>query len=104
MGEPVDVDALRATTPAATSTAQPIVAGQVDRVVKKVLPEDVPNVAKDARVAMHKAANITLLMLSAMVQDQGRSRRTVTAADVKQAMTHAGFGHLIDGLDVKRPR
>ena len=93
--------------PAARRGIDPLAVGQVDRVVKAALPTGM-HVAKDARVAMHKAATICLLMISALAEEekshQTKRKATLTGQDIQRAFQAAGFGHLAQELILKRGR
>ena len=88
-------------------SVDPLAVGQVDRVVKAALPEGA-HISKDARVAMHKAATIFLLMISALAEEekshQTKRKATLSGQDIQRAFQAAGFEHLARELTLKRSR
>nr|CCD12434.1 unnamed protein product [Trypanosoma congolense IL3000] len=90
--------------------ARSLAAGQVDRIVTAALPDGM-HIARDARIAMQKAATVSLLYLSCLADDERRRetrrRVTLTANDIKVALKAGGMGHLAAQLgtgQVKRGR
>ena len=88
----------------------PLAVGQIDRVVKDELQRSYPDtaivVSKEAKVALHKATNITLLMLATLADEERKGtqegpakkkapRSTLTVDDVDAALEAAGFGDLL---------
>jgi hypothetical protein len=85
----------------------PLAMGQVDRAVKAALPTGL-HISKDARVAMHKAATMFLLLISTLVEDeksrQPKRKATLSGVDIQRALNAAGFDRLASDLTLKRGR
>ncbi|CBH18571.1 hypothetical protein, conserved [Trypanosoma brucei gambiense DAL972] len=112
-GTIADTDAAPLPSPTAQNSAvkaRSLAAGQVDRIVAAAVPAGM-HVARDARIAMQKAATISLLYLSCLADDEhsreSRRRVTLSANDIKTALKAGGMGHLVPLLptgQVKRGR
>lgn len=112
-----DADASVLVAPAVSSLPVPLAFSQVDHVVKDALPSGV-HATKDAKIVLHKAANIFVVYMEALITDArvGRlhtkkgvpklpKRVLITPADVRSALEDAGMGHLVPQLSSsKRPR
>jgi histone H3/H4 len=103
-----------ATTAAVAGGPLPLAPSQVDQVVKRAVPQGY-HVAKDAKAAINKSANVFVLYLEALISSEKISnlpnkrqqpkRVTVSAADVKKALEDAGMAHLLPQMTAnKRPR
>ncbi|EPY15920.1 hypothetical protein STCU_11675 [Strigomonas culicis] len=86
-----------------------LAAGQVDRVVVRALPDGM-HVARDARVALQKAATISLLYLTCLAEEEraqsGKRRSTLTPADLRAGLEAAGMASLLAQMrtNTKRDR
>lgn len=89
---------------------QPLAPSQVDQVIKSALPPGY-HVAKDAKVALHKAANLCVMYLEALISNEKCSvmskrgppkRATVSAADVRRALEDAGMPHILPQLSANK--
>ncbi|KAK0082974.1 hypothetical protein PV326_006926 [Microctonus aethiopoides] len=71
----------------------------VTRIIKEALPDGV-TVGKEARVAIAKAASIFILYLTTSANTVAKkgNRKTITGADVIQAMEDIEFDRFIDSL------
>ena len=71
----------------------------VIRIIKDVLPDGM-NVAKDARTAFSKAASVFILYLTAAanIEATGSNRKTISAADVIQAVSNVELNGFVDQL------
>lgn len=71
----------------------------VQRIIKEALPDGI-NVAKDARAAISRAASIFVLYLSSTARDQLKTRKqkTLTPADVIQALEAMEMEHFVEPL------
>lgn len=71
----------------------------VTRIIKEALPEGV-TIGKDARTAVAKAASIFILYLtsSANILAKKGNRKTISGADVIQAMIDIDFDQFVDPL------
>ncbi|KAK0181382.1 hypothetical protein PV327_003674 [Microctonus hyperodae] len=71
----------------------------VTRIIKEALPDGV-TIGKEARVAIAKAASIFILYLTTSANTVAKkgNRKTITGADVIQAMEDIEFDRFIDSL------
>lgn len=83
-----------------TCRIRSLAAGQVDRVVTAALPEGM-HLSRDARLALHKAATMTVLYIGCLANEarterqKGKRRSTLTGQDVRDALGAAGMEHLL---------
>ena len=71
----------------------------VTRIIKEALPEGIA-VGKEARLAVAKASSIFILYLTSAANTvaKNNNRKTISAADVTQAMENIDFEHFIKPL------
>lgn len=84
--------------PSSSVKARSLAAGQVNRIIDGALPDGM-SVSRDARIALHKCATISLLYLACLADAErkaaGSSRTTLNVYDIRAALEAAGMAHLL---------
>ena len=92
-------------------TITPLAVGQVDKAAKRDLRDGV-RLSKECRIALHKAATITVMMLGTLADEarfetakgSKKPRETLTGADVVKALDEAGMSAVAQRIDNGKKR